>query len=162
VRSRRTLDLNIPGGVDDGLRLQLAGQGEVGQAGGPNGDIYVDISVRTDEIFSRQGDDLHCTLEVPLHDAVLGAMINIETFDGDEKVSLEPGFQTGDVVTLKGKGVSRLRSAGRGDLKVTLQVVTPTKLDNKQKELFRQLQKLRKSDEPKLVRHKHGTFRSKR
>ena len=162
VRSRRTLDLNIPGGVEDGLRLQLAGQGEVGQAGGPNGDIYVDISVRTDEIFSRQGDDLHCTLEVPLHDAVLGAMVNIETFDGDEKVDIEPGFQTGDVVTLKGKGVSHLRSAGRGDLKVTLQVVTPTKLDNKQKELFRQLQKLRKNDEPKLVRHKQGTFRSKR
>lgn len=161
VRARRNLDLNIPGGVEDGLRLQLAGQGEVGQAGGPNGDIYVDISVRSDEVFSRQADDLICTLEVPVHDAALGALIKIETFDGEEQVEIHPGNQTGDVITIKGKGVKHLRSNGRGDLRVQLQVVTPTKLDSKQKELFRQLQKLRKNDEPKLTRHKSGQFKAK-
>ena len=161
VRARRNLDLNIPGGVEDGLRLQLAAQGEVGQAGGPNGDIYVDISVRSDEVFSRQADDLVCTLEVPVHDAALGALIKIETFDGEEQVEIHPGNQTGDVITIKGKGVKHLRSNGRGDLRVQLQVVTPTKLDSKQKELFRQLQKLRKNDEPKLVRHKSGQFKAK-
>jgi molecular chaperone DnaJ len=161
VRARRTLDLNIPGGVEDGLRLQMSGQGEVGQAGGPNGDIYVDISVRADEIFSRQGDDLVCTLEVPLHDAALGALIKVETFDGDEQLEIHPGHQTGEVIVLKGKGVKHLRSNGRGDLLVKLQVLTPTKMDSKQKELLRQLQKLRKNDEPKLVKHKPGHFKAR-
>ncbi|NDH65864.1 MAG: molecular chaperone DnaJ, partial [Microbacteriaceae bacterium] len=161
VRARRTLDLNIPGGVEDGLRLQMSGQGEVGQAGGPNGDIYVDISVRADEVFSRQGDDLVCTLEVPLHDAALGALIKVETFDGEEQLEIHPGHQTGEVITLKGKGVKHLRSNGRGDLLVKLQVLTPTKMDSKQKELLRQLQKLRKNDEPKLVKHKPGHFKAR-
>ena len=161
MRSRRSLDLNIPGGVEDGLRLQLAGQGEVGQAGGPNGDIYVDISVRPDEVFNRQADDLVCELEVPLHDAALGALINIETFDGEQQIEISPGQQTGDTVTLKGKGVKHLRSNGRGDLRVQIRVVTPAKLDSKQKELFRQLQKLRKNEEPKLVRHKPGHFKAR-
>ncbi len=161
VRARRTLDLNIPGGVEDGLRLQMSGQGEVGQAGGPNGDIYVDISVRSDEVFGRQGDDLVCTLEVPLHDAALGALIKVETFDGEEQVEIHPGDQTGEIITLKGKGVKHLRSNGRGDLHVKLQVLTPTKMDSKQKELLRQLQKLRKNDEPKLVKHKPGHFKAR-
>ncbi len=161
VRARRNLDLNIPGGVEDGLRLQMSGQGEVGQAGGPNGDIYVDISVRSDEVFSRQGDDLVCTLEVPLHDAALGALIKVETFDGEEQVEIHPGHQTGEIITLKGKGVKHLRSNGRGDLHVKLQVLTPTKMDSKQKELLRQLQKLRKNDEPKLVKHKPGHFKAR-
>ena len=161
VRARRTLDLNIPGGVEDGLRLQMSGQGEVGQAGGPNGDIYVDISVRSDEVFGRQGDDLVCTLEVPLHDAALGALIRVETFDGEEQVEIHPGHQTGEIITLKGKGVKHLRSNGRGDLHVKLQVLTPTKMDSKQKELLRQLQKLRKNDEPKLVKHKPGNFKAR-
>lgn len=161
VRARRTLDLNIPGGVEDGLRLQMSGQGEVGQAGGPNGDIYVDISVRSDEVFGRQGDDLVCTLEVPLHDAALGALIKVETFDGEEQVEIHPGHQTGEIITLKGKGVKHLRSNGRGDLHVKLQVLTPTKMDSKQKELLRQLQKLRKNDEPKLVKHKPGHFKAR-
>ena len=161
VRARRTLDLNIPGGVEDGLRLQMSGQGEVGQAGGPNGDIYVDISVRSDEVFGRQGDDLVCTLEVPLHDAALGALIKVETFDGEEQVEIHPGHQTGEIITLKGKGVKHLRSNGRGDLHVKLQVLTPTKMDSKQKELLRQLQKLRKNDEPKLIKHKPGHFKAR-
>jgi molecular chaperone DnaJ len=161
VRARRTLDLNIPGGVEDGLRLQMSGQGEVGQAGGPNGDIYVDISVKSDDTFARQGDDLVCTLEVPLHDAALGALIKVETFDGEEQVEIHPGDQTGEVITLKGKGVKHLRSNGRGDLLVKLQVVTPTKMDSKQKELLRQLQKLRKNDEPRLVKHKPGHFKAR-
>ena len=158
VRARRTLELNVPAGVEDGLRLQLSGQGEVGFAGGPQGDIYVDISVRAHETLSRSGDDLHCTLEVPLHDAVLGTMTKIESFDGEEKIDIEPGTQSGDHVTLKHKGVTHLRGSGRGDLIVTLQVTTPTKLDSKQKELFRSLAGLRKSDEIKLVKHTQGHY----
>jgi molecular chaperone DnaJ len=158
VRARRNLDLNIPAGVEDGLRLQLAGQGEVGFAGGPNGDLYVDISVRTDEVFGRQGDDLTCTIEVPLHDAVLGRHTQIETFDGPIDLVLEAGAQTGETILVKGKGVGHLRAAGRGDLIVSIQVVTPHKLDSKQKELFRQLADLRSGEKIELKRHKVGFF----
>jgi len=158
VRAKRNIDLNVPAGVDDGLRLQLSSQGEVGFAGGPNGDLYVDIAVKADEHFGRQGDDLTCSLEVPLHDAVLGTTVKIPTFDGDQNVEIHSGQQTGDVVTIKGKGVNHLRSSGRGDLRVTIQVMTPSKLDSKQKELFKTLAALRKSDVPKLAKIQHGFF----
>lgn len=158
VRARRNIDLNIPGGVDDGLRLQLGGQGEVGFAGGPNGDIYVDLQVRSDETFGRRGDDLTCTLEVPLHDAVLGRHVKVDTFDGPLDVAIDPGVQTGEVITVKGKGVTYLRGSGRGDLQISIQVLTPHKLDSKQKELFRQLAELRKGESPELKRHKTGFF----
>lgn len=162
VRARRTIDLNIPAGVEDGLRLQLAGNGEVGFAGGPNGDLYVDMAVKEHEAFGRQGDDLTCTLEVPLHDAVLGSLAKIETFDGEIEIKIEPGIQTGEVISIKGKGVQHLRSSGRGELKITVQIVTPTKLDSKQKELFRTLAGLRKDDSIKLMKHSHGRFAGKK
>lgn len=158
VRARRNLDLNIPAGVEDGLRLQLASQGEVGFAGGPNGDLYVDILVKADDTFGRKNDDLTCTLEVPLHDAVLGRHTRIETFDGEQEVILEPGIQTGDVITIKGKGVTKLRGHGRGDLLITLQVLTPSKLDAKQKELFKQLAELRKNESIGLKKQHVGFF----
>jgi molecular chaperone DnaJ len=158
VRARRPLELNIPGGVEDGIRLQLSGHGEVGFAGGPNGDIYVEVHVQQDDTFGRDGYDLTCTLEVPLHDAVLGRHTKINTFDGELDITLEPGVQTGETILIKGKGVSHLRGSGRGDLIVTVQVLTPHKLDSKQKELFRQLADLRKSDTIGLKKHKTGFF----
>lgn len=162
IRASRTLDLNIPGGVEDGLRLQLSGQGEVGFAGGPNGDIYLDIRVKPDEIFSRDGDDLICTLTIPMQEAALGCQASIETFDGKVDLEISPGTQTGDQLTVKGKGSHKLRTQGRGDLKVTLEVLTPEKLDSKQKELLRQLAKLRKNDAPQLKKHSHGHFGKRR
>jgi molecular chaperone DnaJ len=162
VRARRNIDLNIPAGVEDGLRLQLSGQGEVGFAGGPNGDLYVDMAVKEDDVFGRQGDDLTCVLEVPLHDAVLGSLAKIETFDGELEIQIEPGAQTGEIISIRGKGVQHLRSNGRGDLKIKIQVVTPTKLDSKQKELFRSLAGFRKDESIKLVRQTHGRFSGKK
>lgn len=162
VRARRDLEVNIPAGVEDGMRLQMAGHGEVGFAGGPSGDLYVDIQVRADDHFGRNGDDLNCTLSVPLHDAVLGGIAEIETFDGPLKVEIEAGAQSGDVVTVKGKGMAKVRGGGRGDLRITLHVETPTKLDAKQKELFRTLAKSRKNDAPKLVKHQQGTYGKRR
>jgi molecular chaperone DnaJ len=162
VRAKRTLELNIPAGVEDGLRLQMTGQGEVGFAGGPAGDIYVDIRVKPDDIFGRDGDDLTCVLEVPLHDAALGVLVPIETFDGSVNIDVTPGAQTGDVITVKGKGSHKLRAHGRGDLLVRLQVNTPAKLDSKQKELFRQLSKLRKAEVPHLQKQTAGFFGKRR
>jgi molecular chaperone DnaJ len=162
VRAGRSLDLNIPGGVEDGLRLQLSGQGEVGFAGGPNGDIYLDIRVKADDVFSRSGDDLTCVLTVPMHEAALGCQVPIETFDGKVDLDISPGTQSGDQLTVKGKGSMKLRHQGRGDLLVTIEVDTPQKLDSKQKELLRQLAKLRKNDAPSLKKHSHGHFGKRR
>ncbi len=162
VRARRTIDLNIPAGVEDGLRLQLTGQGEVGFAGGQSGDLYVDMAVKEHDVFGRQGDDLTCVLEVPLHDAVLGSLAKIQTFDGEIEIEVEPGMQTGEIINVKGKGVQHLRSNGRGDLKIKIQVITPTKLDSKQKEIFRSLAGLRKDESIRLQKQSHGRFAGKR
>jgi len=158
VRARRSIEFNVPAGVEDGLRMQLRGQGEVGQGGGPNGDLHIDFSVLPHEVFGRVGDDLTCTLQVPLHDAVLGAHAKVETFDGSLDVAIEPGAQTGDVVTIRHKGVNHLRGSGRGDLKVTIAIHTPTKLDKEQKELFKKLAGLRADEGIKLVKHSSGFF----
>lgn len=162
VRARRNIDLKIPAGVEDGLRLQLAGSGEVGFAGGPSGDLYVDISIAPHEFFSRAGDDLVCDLEVPLHDAVLGQIVEIESFDGKLELQIPAGSQSGDIVSVKSKGFGRLRGSGRGDLLVRIQVSVPTKIDSKQKELFRTLAGLRKSDRIGLVPRKSSSFQGKR
>ena len=162
VRARRDIELKIPAGVEDGLRLQLAGSGEVGFGGGPSGDLYVDISLAPHQYFSRNGDELICELEVPLHDAVLGTMVKIVTFDGEVELQVPAGSQTGDVIPVKGKGFGRLRQSGRGDLLVTIQVKIPSKLDSKQKELFRTLAGYRKSDTAGLVARKSGSFQGRR
>ena len=162
VRARRDIELKIPAGVEDGLRLQLAGSGEVGFGGGPSGDLYVDISLAPHQYFSRNGDELLCELEVPLHDAVLGTMVKIETFDGEIDIQVPAGSQSGDVIAVKGKGFGRLRQSGRGDLLVSIQVRIPNKLDSKQKELFRTLAGYRKSDAAGLVARKSGSFQGRR
>ena len=162
VRARRDIELKIPAGVEDGLRLQLAGSGEVGFGGGPNGDLYVDISIAPNQYFGRNGDDLTCELEVPLHDAVLGTMVKVQSFDGELELQVPAGSQSGDVISIKSKGFGRLRQSGRGDLLVTLQVKIPSKLDSKQKELFRTLAGMRKSDEAGLIARRSGSFQGRR
>ena len=162
VRARRDIELKIPAGVEDGLRLQLAGSGEVGFGGGPSGDLYVDISLAPHQYFSRNGDELICDLEVPLHDAVLGTMVKIDSFDGEVELQIPAGSQTGDVISIKGKGFGRLRQSGRGDLLVKIQVKIPSKLDSKQKELFRTLASYRKADSAGLIARKSGSFQGRR
>jgi molecular chaperone DnaJ len=93
---------------------------------------------------------------------VLGSLAKIETFDGEIEIEVEPGMQTGEIITVKGKGVQHLRSSGRGDLKIKVQVITPTKLDSKQKEIFRSLAGLRKDESIKLQKQSHGRFAGKR
>jgi len=162
VRARRDIELKIPAGVEDGLRLQLAGSGEVGFGGGPNGDLYVDISIAPNQYFGRDGDELTCELEVPLHDAVLGTIVQIKSFDGSVELQIPAGIQSGEALIIKGKGFGRLRQSGRGDLRVTIQVKIPSKLDSKQKELFRTLAGYRKSDSSELISRKSGSFQGRR
>jgi molecular chaperone DnaJ len=158
VRARRSIPVDIPAGVDTGLRLQLIGQGEVGPAGGPNGDLYLEIKVRHHDVFSRNGDDILCTLEVFMWDAALGTTASVTALDGDIEVEIKPGVQSAEIITVKGRGITHLRGQGRGDLKIGVQVTTPTKLDHKQKELMKQLAKAHKYPAPSLGHFQQGLF----
>jgi molecular chaperone DnaJ len=149
VRSRRTVTVKIPGGVDSGTRVQLSGQGEVGPGGGPAGDLYVEIEVEQHEIFTRNGDDLHCTVKLPMTAAALGTSIDLPTLEGDPTpLEIKAGTQSGTTMTLTARGVPRLRHAGRGDLIVQVLVETPTKLDDAQAGLLRQLAEARGEERP--------------
>ncbi|MCH8612801.1 molecular chaperone DnaJ [Arsenicicoccus dermatophilus] len=148
VRTRRTVTIKVPGGVDTGTRIQLRGEGEVGPGGGLPGDVYVEIVVTPHPTFQRHGDDLHCTLDVPMTAAALGATIALDTFDGTQDVEVRRGTQSADTVTLDGLGVTHLRGTGRGDLVVHLNVLTPTRLDARQEELLRELAGLRGEEAP--------------
>jgi molecular chaperone DnaJ len=143
VRTRRTLTVKVPPGVDTGTRIQLTGEGEVGPGAGPAGDLFLEIVETPHDVFSRQGDDLHCTITLPMTAAALGTSIDLETLDGPETIDVRAGTQSGQTVTLRQKGVAHLRASGRGDLHVHVDVVTPTKLDARQEELLRELAALR-------------------
>jgi molecular chaperone DnaJ len=143
VRSRRNLTIRVPAGVSTGTRIQLQSQGEVGPGGGPAGDLYVEIQVKPHEVFERRGDDLHCTVEVPMTAAALGTTIVLETLDGPQELDIRPGAQSNEVSTLRSLGVTHLRGTGRGDLVVHLSVLTPTKLDEAQQDLLRQFAAMR-------------------
>ncbi|MGN7859159.1 molecular chaperone DnaJ [Microbacterium sp. 22303] len=158
VRSRRTVGLDIPAGVESGLRLQLPGSGEVGRAGGPNGDLYVEVTVSPHARFSRDGDDLLATLEVAMSDAILGTTTTIESLDGPVDLEIRQGLQSGDVLTIKGRGVTPLRGTQRGDLRVGVQVLTPTKLDHKERQLIEDFAKRTKAPAPKLAEFHQGLF----
>ena len=158
VRARRTVSVDIPAGVETGLRLQLPGSGEVGPAGGPNGDLYLEVTVAHDDVFSRDGDDLLATLEVSMPDAILGATTTITSLDGDVDLEVRAGVQSGDVLTIKGRGITPLRGGSRGDLRVGVQVVTPTKLDAKTRAMIEDFKKKTKSPGPQLAQFPQGLF----
>ncbi|HYO85637.1 MAG TPA: molecular chaperone DnaJ [Dermatophilaceae bacterium] len=148
VRTRRSLTIRVPAGVDSGTRVQLVGEGEHGPGGGPPGDLYVEIMVAKHDIFHRRGDDLHCTVEVPMTAAALGTVMTLETLDGPAQVTVRAGSQSGEVITLRGQGVTHLRGTGRGDLLVHLTVLTPTRMTAEQEHLLRQLATMRGEEQP--------------
>src|SRR5690348_10250822 len=159
VRTRRTLTVKIPSGVEDGMRIRLAQQGEVGPGGGPPGDLYVEIHERTHDVYSRKGDDLHCRVTVPMTAAALGTRLTIKTLDGEENVDVRAGTQPNATMRIRGKGVPHLRGTGRGDLFVHLDVRTPTKLEPEQERLLREFARSRGEELAELS--KQGGFFSR-
>lgn len=159
VRARRTITVDVPAGIEDGMRIRLAGQGEVGPGGGPAGDLYIEVSEQPHSIFTRDGSDLHCSVQLPMTQAALGTDLVLELLDGsEEKLDIRAGTQGGQVLTLRGKGVPRLRSSQRGDVHVHLEVLTPTKLTEEQERLLRELAALRHEDVAEVSKRDGGLF----
>ena len=166
VRTTRTLQVKIPAGVSTGIRIHLESQGEVGPGGGPAGDLYVELAVNSHDTFRRDGDNLEMVVKLPMTAAALGTNVDLTTLEAewdksdeaDRKVSLEvpAGTQSGTRIALKDRGVPRLRGGGRGELGVTLLVETPTKLDDHQRELLRQLADVRDETRAEAVAAKPG------
>lgn len=157
VRTRKTLSVNIPQGVEGGTRIQMTGQGEVGPGGGPAGDLYVEIIEIVHPVFQRRGDQLHASMSLPMTAAALGATLDFETLDETVPLHIKPGTQSGSTVTIKGQGMPRLRSAGRGDLTVHIEVVTPTGLSDEQEDLLRSLAAMRGEEAPAGQVHESGS-----
>lgn len=142
VRKNRRIQVTIPAGADNGLRLRISGGGEAGTRGGPPGDLYVYISVKRHKTFGRDGDHLIYEMPVSFAQAALGDEVEVPTLEGMTKLEIPAGTQTGTVLTIKEKGIPHLRGHGKGDLKVRLTIITPRKLSDKQKQLLTEFAKL--------------------
>jgi molecular chaperone DnaJ len=143
VRAPGTVTFDVPAGVLEGMDLRVAGQGNAGVAGGPPGDLIIGVDVEPSAAFERQGQDLYAVLDVTITLASLGGEIEIQTLDGPERIRIDPGTESGSVLRLKGKGVPHLQRRGRGDLFVTVHVVTPRDISKEERELLERLAELR-------------------
>ena len=140
IKTQKTLEVNIPAGIEDGMRIRNAGKGEPGVNGGPSGDLFVEIHIKRHPVFERDGTDLHCTIPLAFTKAALGGEIEVPTLHGKATMNIPEGTQTGQVFRLKGKGMPHVRSASTiGDLYVHVELEVPVKLNSEQKDLIRQL-----------------------
>jgi molecular chaperone DnaJ len=139
VVKQRTLEVKVPAGVEDGMRMRYASQGEPGFYGGPAGDLYVVLHVKDHDFFQRDGHNLHCSIPISFPQAALGAEIEIPTLDGTHKLKIPEGTQSGTVFRVKGKGVPVLNQHGKGDIMVEVRVDVPKKLNKRQRELLSEL-----------------------
>ena len=142
VKTSKTVEVNIPAGIDDGQRIRLSGEGEPGQHGAPAGDLYVVVQVKAHKTFERNGLDLHCELPVSFATAALGGDVEVPTLDGKVKLSIPSETQTGRRMRVKGKGIKSLRSSAVGDLYCHVVVETPINLTERQKELLEEFDKI--------------------
>jgi molecular chaperone DnaJ len=140
IQKERKLTVRIPAGIATGQRMRISGEGEAGVAGGPQGDLYVVIHVQDHPFWQRDGNDLYCEIPVNFPTIALGGEINIPTLNGDETFKIPEGTQTGSAFRLRGRGMPDVGGHGRGDLIVTVKVITPKKLTKDQKKLLEQLQ----------------------
>jgi molecular chaperone DnaJ len=143
MQATRSVPVEVPAGVSDGLELRMSGAGNAGRSGGAPGDLYITFRVQPHAVFDRRGQDLFAVLDISVGRAALGADLQVETLDGAERVKLDAGAQSGDVIRLRGKGVPNLGRRGRGDLFLTVQVETPRKLGREEKKLLERLEELR-------------------
>ncbi len=142
TKRNKTLEVKIPAGIDDGMRIRSTGNGEPGMNGGPPGDLYVEIHIKQHAVFQRDGDDLHCEMPISFAKAALGGDIEVPTLSGKVSFSVPEGTQTGKTFRLRGKGIKGVRSGFPGDLFCHVLVETPVKLTDRQKDLLREFETL--------------------
>jgi molecular chaperone DnaJ len=141
-RAKKDMTIRIPAGVESNSRLRLTGEGDAGPNGGPAGDLYVVLAVAEDDVFSREGDDIVVSLDLPFPTLVLGAEVSVPTLEGADEVSVAPATPVGSELRLKGKGMGRLGRSGRGDLVVRVNVHVPESPSKEEKELLRKYAEL--------------------
>ncbi|MDM0122787.1 molecular chaperone DnaJ [Variovorax arabinosiphilus] len=151
IKNNKTLEVKIPAGIDDGMRIRSTGNGEPGTNGGPPGDLYIEIRLKKHEIFERDGDDLHCVVPVSMTTAALGGEINVPTLSGAAAIDIPDGTQSGKQFRLRGKGIKGVRGSYPGDLYCHVRVETPVKLTEHQRKLLKEL-----DDSFKKGGHKHS------
>jgi molecular chaperone DnaJ len=142
VLEERTLEVEIPAGIHDGQRIRLSGEGHAGSAGARSGDVYVEVHVRQDERFVREGNDIYTTVDLTITQAALGATMTVPTLQGDEQMTFEPGTQPGEIVVLRGRGLPVLQGFGRGNQRVLVNVTVPRRLTEDQRQLLEEFERL--------------------
>jgi molecular chaperone DnaJ len=138
----RTLEVEIPAGIHDGQRIRLSGEGHAGLLGGRAGDVYVEVHVRPDERFVREGNDIYTTVDLTITQAALGATLNVPTLDGVAELTFEPGTQPGEIRVLRGRGLPVLQGFGRGSQRVLVNVTVPRRLTEEQRQLLEEFERL--------------------
>ena len=162
IKRQKTLEVKIPAGIGEGMRIRSAGNGEPGTNGGPAGDLYIEIRIKDHDIFERDGDDLHCTVPVSFTTVALGGSIEVPTLAGRAEIDLPEGTQHGKTFRLRGKGIKGLRSSYPGDLYAHVSVETPVKLTEHQRKLLKELdESLKKGGEKHSPNAKSWTDRVK-
>ena len=136
VKEKEKIEVEIPAGIEDGSTIRFTGKGEAGQYGGRAGDLYVQIKIKSDERFERDGNDVYVKEKISFAEAALGAKKDIVTLDGEINLKIPAGTQPGTKFRLRDKGVPEMRSSGRGDMYVIIEVEVPTKLSRKQKQML--------------------------
>ncbi|MEJ7804918.1 MAG: molecular chaperone DnaJ [Telluria sp.] len=142
IKRNKTLEVKIPAGIDNGMRIRSSGNGEPGTNGGPAGDLYVEIHIKAHAVFQREGDDLHCEMPISFVKATLGGEIEVPTLSGKVSFTIPEGTQSGKTFRLKAKGIKGVRSGYAGDLFCHVMVETPVKLTDKQKDLLKEFERL--------------------
>jgi molecular chaperone DnaJ len=155
MKAKRKIRVNVPAGVDTGTQLRVSNEGEGGYRGGPNGDLYVEIQVRNHERFEREGSHLYSEMQISYLQAALGTEIEFESIDGTEKVKVPAGTQPGARLRVEGRGIPMLRSKGRGDLILAVDVTIPSKLSKEEEKLLREIASDRKVE---VLPPKKGLF----
>lgn len=158
IKQQKTLEVKIPAGIEDGMRIRLSGHGEPGVNQGPPGDLYVEVHIKPHSVFERDGDDLHFQMPISFATACLGGTVEVPTLAGKASFDVAEGTQTGRTFRLRGKGIKGIRSTIPGDLYVHVQVETPIKLNDQQRQLIRDFDASLKSDSFKHNPQEKGWF----
>ena len=146
VIEERTLEVEIPAGIHDGQRIRLSGEGHAGLLGGRAGDVYVEVHVRPDERFAREGNDIYTTVDLTITQAALGATVPVPTLEGEVELTFEPGTQPGEIRVLRGRGLPVLQGFGRGSQRVLVNVTVPRRLNDEQRRVLEEFERLASAD----------------